>query len=828
MAIPQPEPRDWQVANAKELQATDRQVLQLLRDAKKRVDAILKDLPAGQDIKRAQLEATRTRLMAEQADVFQRLGRMVEARRASAASRSLRLSAAADAALLQKVGKGAEAQFLYNSMLQVGQRAIDAALARLKLSALPLSQRIYNTSVWMGGRLGRLINETLASGLNAREFAKRARDWFSPNTPGGVRYAAMRLARTEINNAFHAMSAKKYAETPWTTEVLWNLSKSHPRLDICNKVAADSPYPKEKTPARPHPQCMCYITAEYVDEDDFVENFLKGDYDEYLDAELERNGWNEPEAKSVETPAKNLLESVAKGAKFQTLKEAGMLEIGSEFIYHGDSKATFTIKGKRVRVDPARAASAGQNARVLVDVETGSIVGQQANAAAKWWIERVAELTGQQAIDAVPKGLPKRGTMTPHQRAALKVYETGWFTVINNFLRDNRWGDPDYKEEERDILRIDSAMAESVLPSDIQIWRGMYRSTRVFGVDRFAGDLTGFAWEEKAFSSTTADESIVDKFNLPGMVGQDTENVKMVVHVPAGTKALVTSTFEKGSKANGPQAEITLQRDMKWTVVKDNGFVNGVRQLEVRADPIGPETKRATQDAGEAERKLQPSSTTRADQPVSTGSNRTSFDDRLAKALTGEDALDATPWGLERKLITQLEFRPDWQISVDLYTGSLFKDINRLLRGFSLVNPEDRQLVEETSGLMDAAFDATPGIEAEVVSYRGMMSGSQLFGSRIDHDLSGFEWLEEAYTSTTSVAARTRTFTGSDDDVLMRILIPKGSKVINASPIGAEAELLVARNTRYRVLRDNGRDPEGKRLLDVELVSHETPQFEER
>lgn len=292
MAIPQPEPRDWLRANARELQVTDREILALLRAAKKRVDAILRDLPQGQqEIRRAQLENSRARLLAEQSSLFARIGDVISARRASAASRAARLSAAADAALLSLVGKSAQAQYLYDSALQVSQRAIDAALQRMRFSAMPLSSRIYQTQLWMNGRLGKLINETLATGLNAKEFAKRARDWFNPNTPGGVRYAAMRLARTEINNAFHSMSAEKYANTPWINEVEWNLSKSHPKPDKCDEYAKASPYKSDDVPARPHPQCLCYITPKSIDEDEFIENFLAGDYDEYLDRELEKAGW---------------------------------------------------------------------------------------------------------------------------------------------------------------------------------------------------------------------------------------------------------------------------------------------------------------------------------------------------------------------------------------------------------------------------------------------------------------------------------------------------------------------------------------------------------
>ena len=287
MAIPKPDPKDWLIANSQELAVTDRQVLEMLRDAYRNVNDILASLPKGKsEIRRSQLEQSRARLLAQQAEVFQRLGLIVEARRAKAASRAARLSAASDYALLRLVGRGSVGQALYEGALQTSQAAIDAAMARMRLSTTPLSQRVYRTGVWMGDRLGKLINASLASGLNAQEFARRARDWFNPNTPGGVRYAALRLARTEINNAFHSMAAERFAAKPWITKVDWNLSRSHPKPDICNEYEKKGPYPKSRIPARPHPQCMCYITEQEINEDRFISRFLAGDFDDYLDREL--------------------------------------------------------------------------------------------------------------------------------------------------------------------------------------------------------------------------------------------------------------------------------------------------------------------------------------------------------------------------------------------------------------------------------------------------------------------------------------------------------------------------------------------------------------
>lgn len=620
MAIPKPEPRDWQIANAQELQVTDREVLRMLREAKKRVDAILKELPAGkQEVRRAQLEQTRARLLAEQADIFERLGDIVSARRARAASRSAGLSAAGDAALLSLVGKGPQGQYLYESALQVGQRQIEAALARMKLSQLPLSKRIYNTSVWMGNRLGRLINETLATGLNAQEFARRARDWFNPNTPGGVRYAALRLARTEINNAFHAMSAAKYADTPWIKQVEWNLSKSHPKPDVCNEVAAGSPYPADRVPARPHPQCMCYITPKAIGEDDFVDNFVNGDYDDYLDAELKKNGWFEehpedkplvnrmPAAPGPTKDTKRMPTTQVPGLpegdgdpQLTTLREAGLLEIGSEFLYHGYTKRNYTIIPKHVRVAPGKPGGS-VNSRQLFDVQTGKYVEQQDHANAKWWIEKIVANPAEEAAAPEPPqptfaervenaatrkdallsanyGLERQlgsknyNRMTSEQRRGVRQYTGNWYKEINRHLRGEKIEiESDLNTVKEYVESVDDVMKTARLSREVLVYRGMHNASKIFG-DRMEGDLTGMEWLEKAYVSTTAVEQRTRTF-----LGSPSapHRVLMRILLPAGTAALEASPLNT-------EAEMLVNRDTKFRVVADNGVdENGIRRIDV-------------------------------------------------------------------------------------------------------------------------------------------------------------------------------------------------------------------------------------------------------
>lgn len=199
-------------------------------------------------------------------------------------------------------------------------------------------------------------------------------------------------------------------------------------------------------------------------------------------------------------------------------------------------------------------------------------------------------LSGQAVHDSVSKGLFKPGTLSPEQEAALTNYETGFYSTINAFLRKGGVVSGGFDKQADKIVKImDAAMQESPLTAPIQVYRGMYNSTELFGEENFKGDLSGFEWQEKGFASTTTNKAIADSYQIPDDQNHPKfhgTNVQMKVRVAAGVNALQTSTWTQGSAANGPQAEITLDRNMKWKVVKDNGFdANGVRQLEIEVEP---------------------------------------------------------------------------------------------------------------------------------------------------------------------------------------------------------------------------------------------------
>jgi hypothetical protein len=99
----------------------------------------------------------------------------------------------------------------------------------------------------------------------------------------------MRLGRTEVNNAFHASSVKQYRETPWVEKCKWHLSGSHPKPDLCNEYAENNGngvWAVDDVPAKPHPNCLCYVTPINTDLNKFVKNFKAGQYDSYIDEKM--------------------------------------------------------------------------------------------------------------------------------------------------------------------------------------------------------------------------------------------------------------------------------------------------------------------------------------------------------------------------------------------------------------------------------------------------------------------------------------------------------------------------------------------------------------
>lgn len=295
MATPIPDPQQWLQATLRTMQQADQEVIAILKQAQLDVNRMLRTVTArggvGAAVRAEQLRLIKSNLQIQQADVWRRLGDLVRARRLDAAARSIQLSGIIDAVLLRALGKEGRdiAKAIADSELDLARGAMDRMIARVQgTSYVPLSQRVYQSEVRLGGKLDRMVNSALSRGLSAREFAGEVRQFINPFTPGGLRYAAMRLARTEINNAAHATAVVNSQDKPWLTAMQWKLSGSHPRPDKCDQLARGGPkgdghYPKGSVPGKPHPQCFCFVIPVLEDGDVFLDKLVGGEYDGYLD-----------------------------------------------------------------------------------------------------------------------------------------------------------------------------------------------------------------------------------------------------------------------------------------------------------------------------------------------------------------------------------------------------------------------------------------------------------------------------------------------------------------------------------------------------------------
>ncbi len=184
------------------------------------------------------------------------------------------------------------AQAIPKAFAKVPIDAVRAVLARMEDDGKTFSDRIWD----LRGRSKTVISETVARGVvrgeSARNLAKQIEPYLrgfqemkgklSPEEldnwadiwkqqrrkRGDLRYNAMRLARTENNNAYREASVMSAERAPWVDGIKWNLSASHPKPDICDVYASrdidglgKGVYKPNNTP-RDHPNGLCFLTEK--------------------------------------------------------------------------------------------------------------------------------------------------------------------------------------------------------------------------------------------------------------------------------------------------------------------------------------------------------------------------------------------------------------------------------------------------------------------------------------------------------------------------------------------------------------------------------------
>jgi len=136
-------------------------------------------------------------------------------------------------------------------------------------------------------------------GMTATERAQSAKGLLSgPNNAStGIAYNAIRLARTELQYANHAVNTAIVEHAPWVVGRKINLSPAHPKSDICDRWASGGPYDKTEQILPLHPNCLCYYIDVLASDSEFTKNikgWLAGE-NEYLDDYQDWLGTREPD-----------------------------------------------------------------------------------------------------------------------------------------------------------------------------------------------------------------------------------------------------------------------------------------------------------------------------------------------------------------------------------------------------------------------------------------------------------------------------------------------------------------------------------------------------
>jgi len=272
----------------------EREMLAILRAADTRMTAELRRLTArtglGAQVRREQIAMAQAAIHREMAGLWRALGETIEAGRADAAAAAV--EAMYPLSSLRAVLPADDVDYLLRSARSTAAAGAQTVEARVGLSQIPLAESVYRNTELANGTIDEIVNSALTRGASAAELARDVRQYIRPDVRGGVRYAALRLGRTELNNAFHAQQVLSGIETPWTTGLKWNLSGSHPKPDECNEYADEvhekngqpGVYRPENVPGKPHPNCLCYTTPETVDQETFVDQFMAGDYDSFVES----------------------------------------------------------------------------------------------------------------------------------------------------------------------------------------------------------------------------------------------------------------------------------------------------------------------------------------------------------------------------------------------------------------------------------------------------------------------------------------------------------------------------------------------------------------
>lgn len=250
-----------------------------------------------------------------------------------------------------------QAEALERGLDATAAAGIEAEKARVPRQ---LSAAVVGNGKLAQKRIDQMIRSGLVRGLSAQELAAEVYGYISPTVPGGASYAALRLARTEINNAYHQQQIEG-GRRPGVKAIKWNLSGSHKVPDECNRLDGKTFQPDD-VPDKPHPQCLCYLTYEMDDLDDFLAALEAGEFDEQLGVEPPTSQQNRYEER--------VANARTGGQALDAVPAAlGRLTVQQERVAEGYRTSEFLRMNKLLRTGTSRDDMTDDQLETMADVD---------------------------------------------------------------------------------------------------------------------------------------------------------------------------------------------------------------------------------------------------------------------------------------------------------------------------------------------------------------------------------------------------------------------------------------------------------------------------
>lgn len=259
-------------------------LIQAAEDAQAVLNSLASSTTFSNSVKSAQLRLLMRELRAITNDLFNQTIPIIESGQKQSAVAAVSAFSQTDFDYLQAAFRNAgEARDFVNGQRTQSMVGVANAINRIEKSKQPLSSRVYQSRRLANNWVERKITSALMRNASAKELALTVRQSIRPSVPGGISYAASRLARTELNNAFHATTVSLAEDRPWVDGMRWRLSQTHDDKEKCRCSSyADLIFTVGEVPKKPHPQCRCFVTPEVEPWESFVTNLTAGQYRSWI------------------------------------------------------------------------------------------------------------------------------------------------------------------------------------------------------------------------------------------------------------------------------------------------------------------------------------------------------------------------------------------------------------------------------------------------------------------------------------------------------------------------------------------------------------------